>query len=48
MKDFDYKIDNFLLPHINNIKEPIILELGVQKERAIKNFLRKLWKRIKN
>lgn len=39
MEDFDYKLDNFLLPHINNIKEPIILELGVQKGRSTKKFL---------
>ena len=38
MEDFDYKIDNFLLPHIHNIKEPIILELGVQG-RSTKKFL---------
>lgn len=39
MEDFDYKLDNFLLPHINDFKEPIILELGVQKGRSTKKFL---------
>ena len=39
MEDFNYKLDNFLLPHIHNIKEPIILELGVQKGRSTKKFL---------
>lgn len=39
MEDFDYKLDNFLLPHINDFKEPIILELGVQNGRSTKKFL---------
>ena len=38
MEDFNYKLENFLLPHINNLNEPIILELGVQKGRSTKNF----------
>jgi predicted O-methyltransferase YrrM len=36
---FNYKLDNFLFPHIYQIKEPIILELGVQKGRSTKKFL---------
>ena len=36
---FSYKLDNFLFPHIYQIKEPIILELGVQKGRSTKKFL---------
>ena len=39
MEDFNYKLDNFLLPYIGNIKEPVILELGVQKGRSTKKFL---------
>ena len=39
MEDFNYKLENFLLPHINNLNEPIILELGVQKGRSTKKFL---------
>ena len=39
MEDFNYKLDNFLFPHIYQIKEPIILELGVQKGRSTKKFL---------
>ena len=39
MDIFNYKLDNFLFPHIDQIKEPIILELGVQKGRSTKKFL---------
>lgn len=39
MEDFNYKLDNFLFPHIYQIQEPIILELGVQKGRSTKKFL---------
>ena len=38
MEDFNYKLDNFLLPYVRSIKEPIILELGVQNGRSTKNF----------
>ena len=39
MEDFNYKLDNFLLPYVRSIKEPIILELGVQNGRSTKKFL---------
>jgi len=39
MDIFNYKLDNFLFPHIHQIQEPIILELGVQKGRSTKKFL---------
>ena len=39
MNDFNYKLDSFLIPLIKNIKDPIILELGVQKGRSTKKFL---------
>jgi len=39
MNTFNYKLDKFLFPHIHQIKEPIILELGVQKGRSTKKFL---------
>ncbi len=39
MSDFNYKLDNFLFPIINEIDNPIILELGVQKGRSTKKFL---------
>jgi predicted O-methyltransferase YrrM len=39
MEDFNYKLDNFLLPYVRSIKEPVILELGVQKGRSTKKFL---------
>jgi predicted O-methyltransferase YrrM len=39
MEDFNYKLDNFLFPHIYQIQDPIILELGVQKGRSTKKFL---------
>ena len=39
MDNFNYKLDNFLFPHIYQIQEPIILELGVQKGRSTKRFL---------
>tara|TARA_Y100000591_G_scaffold331670_1_gene366345 strand:- start:230 stop:862 length:633 start_codon:yes stop_codon:yes gene_type:complete len=39
MNTFNYKLDNFLFPHINQIQKPIILELGVQKGRSTKKFL---------
>ena len=38
MEDFNYKLDNFLLPYVRSIKEPIILELGVQMVGLLKNF----------
>ena len=39
MDTFNYKLDNFLFPYLDQIKEPIILELGVQKGRSTKKFL---------
>lgn len=39
MEDFNYKLDNFLLPYVRSIKEPVILELGVQNGRSTKKFL---------
>lgn len=39
MNDFNYKLDNYLFPYINQIQEPIILELGVQKGRSTIKFL---------
>ena len=39
MSDFNYKLDNFLFSKINEIDNPIILELGVQKGRSTKKFL---------
>ena len=36
---FCYKLDNFLFKQINQMNEPIILELGVQKGRSTKKFL---------
>ena len=39
MDIFNYKLDNFLFPYIDQIKEPVILELGVQKGRSTKKFL---------
>lgn len=39
MVDFNYKLDNFLLPYIDKIKKPVILELGVQTGRSTKKFL---------
>ena len=39
MDIFNYKLDNFLFPHIHQIQEPTILELGVQKGRSTKKFL---------
>ena len=39
MNDFDYKLDHSLIPMINKINKPMILELGVQKGRSTKKFL---------
>ena len=39
MDDFDYKLENFLFPYINEIQNPTILELGVQNGRSTKKFL---------
>ena len=39
MDIFNYKLDNFLFPYIDQIKEPVILELGVQNGRSTKKFL---------
>ena len=36
---FNHKLDCFLFPYINQIQEPVILELGVQKGRSTKKFL---------
>ena len=36
---FNHKLDSFLFPYINQIQEPVILELGVQKGRSTKKFL---------
>ena len=38
MDTFNYKLDNFLFPYLDQIKEPIILELGVKKVDQLKNF----------
>ena len=38
MSDFNYKLDNYLFSIIKDINNPIILELGVQKEDQLKNF----------
>ena len=39
MEDFSYKLKNFLIPQICDIKCPVILELGVQKGRSTSSFL---------
>ena len=39
MDIFNYKLDNFLFPYLDQINEPVILELGVQKGRSTKKFL---------
>jgi len=39
MNMFNHKLDSFLFPYINQIQEPVILELGVQKGRSTKKFL---------
>jgi len=39
MSSFNYKLDNSLFPLIEEINNPIILELGVQKGRSTKKFL---------
>ncbi len=39
MNNFEYKLDHFLIPLVEKINKPIILELGVQKGRSTKKFL---------
>ncbi len=39
MDDYDYKLENFLLPKIKEIKNVTILELGVETGRSTKKFL---------
>lgn len=39
MFDYNYKINNFILPSIKNIKNPKILEFGVKEGRSTKLFL---------
>jgi hypothetical protein len=39
MKSYDYKIKNFILPYIRNIKNFSILEFGVKEGRSTKMFL---------
>ena len=39
MNDYNYKLENSLFPIVENINNPIILELGVQKGRSTKKFL---------
>ena len=38
MTDFNYKLECNLFPLIQDIKNIVILELGVQKGRSTKNF----------
>jgi predicted O-methyltransferase YrrM len=40
MTDFNYKLKNYLFPLIKDIKNLVILELGVQKGRSTKEFLK--------
>ena len=40
MSDFNYKLDIGLFPKISKINNPIILELGVKKERLTKKLIR--------
>ena len=40
MNEFNYKLEKELLPKINNISDIKILELGVQKGRSTKEFLK--------
>jgi len=39
MDEYSYKLDNFLLPLISNIKKPNILEFGVENGRSTLKFL---------
>ena len=39
MNDYNYKLENSLFPIVENINNPVILELGVQKGRSTKKFL---------
>ena len=39
MTDFNYKLERNLFPLIQDIKNIVILELGVQKGRSTKKFL---------
>ncbi len=39
MKDYNYKITNFLFKTIKSIEKPIILEFGVKEGRSTKMFL---------
>ena len=40
MSSYGKKIDNELLPLIGDIKNPVILELGVQRGNSTKKFLK--------
>ncbi len=39
MDEYSLKLDKFLIPLLSNIKNPIILELGVENGRSTKKFL---------
>ena len=39
MDDYQYKLNSYLFPIIKKIKDPIILELGVQNGRSTKKFI---------
>ena len=39
MDEYSLKLDKFLMPLVSNIKNPIILELGVENGRSTKKFL---------
>lgn len=39
MDEYSLKLDKFLMPLISNIRNPIILELGVENGRSTKKFL---------
>ncbi len=39
MDEYSLKLDKFLIPLVSNIKNPIILELGVENGRSTKKFL---------
>ena len=39
MNSYQYKINNYLIPRVENISSPNILELGVQKGFSTKKFL---------
>ena len=39
MDDYNIKLEENIFPNINNIKNPNILELGVENGRSTKKFL---------